>query len=394
MRVQLMKTSLKQQLTTLSAIATSLTALPSHAAVPQNNTTIEVGYSNYIEDDLPEEKVLFGSTSRYDIDVSEFKLVAPIGDSNQLNVEYSVDSMSGASPWYVMDLGDGPILAMSGATIVDERKDVLIGWTHYLPDDTLSIAIGNSSEDDYKANNIGLSWQHELNNDNTILSVNHAVSMDDINASDSDLFVTRPTGMKKRVANTGIGITQVISSVATMQAGIGYESAKGYLSDPYKLASVDGFIVQENRPETKYANILTAGYRHYFIEAEGALQADARWYQDSWGIKSSTIELGWHQSIGSTFSLRPSVRYYRQSAADFFANTSTAGSKYYSSDSRLSNFKGRSYGLVVSKAILGFVFDLGYEKYSSSSDTKDENVMPLGLVDFSLTTLSVKFEFE
>ena len=39
---------------------------------------------------------------------------------------------------------------------------------------------------------------------------------------------------------------------------------------------------------------------------------------DDWGIDSHTVDLRWRQPIGSRWYLQPHLRYYTQSAADFY----------------------------------------------------------------------------
>lgn len=382
----------QQSFKNLAALALALPGI-SQAATPVENVQIELGFSQYSEDDINADDVIFGSLERYDIDVSDFSLVAPLGANNQIELAYSIDEMSGASPWFVMDMGGEYVQAMSGATITDERKDWLIGWSHYTNDTTYSLQTGRSIENDYQATNLGVSVEHELNNANTVLGFAFSRSVDQISASGRDIFATRPVDENKQTNTVAFSLSQVINPTLIMRGGVSYETQSGYLSDPYKLANVGGMLIQENRPDSRHATVVSLGARQYLTDLDAAIKADYRYYGDSWGVGSNTLELAWHQTILEGFSLEPNVRWYKQSRADFYANAFDEGATAYSSDPRLSSFTGNAYGLIINKAILSAVVSLSAEKYRSSADSNKPLYHPLALTDYSLFTLSVRFEF-
>lgn len=383
----------QQSFKNLAALALALPGI-SQAATPVENVQIELGFSQYSEDDIKADDVIFGSLERYDIDVSDFSLVAPLGANNQIELAYSIDEMSGASPWFVMDMGGEYVQAMSGATITDERKDWLLGWSYYTDDTTYSLQTGRSIENDYQATNLGVSIEHELNNANTVLGFAFSRSVDQVSASDRDIFATRPKDENRQMNTVAFSVSQVINPTLIMRGGVSYEVQSGFLSDPYKLASVGGMLLQDNRPNSRHAVVVSSGARQYLRSFDAAIKADYRYYTDSWGVDSHDLELAWHQTITEGFSLEPNVRWYKQSQADFYANAFDANATVYSSDARLGAFTGHSYGLILNKAILSAVVSLSAEKYRSRSDSNKPLYDPIGLTDYSLFTLSVRFEFK
>lgn len=379
----------------LAALFAAAVALPgiSQAAAPVQNTQIEVSYSEYHEESIAAGDVAFGSVDRYDIDVSDFSFVTPVGGNNQIQLAYSTDRLSGASPWFVMQGPDGYVQAMSGATIWDERRDILASWSHFTDDQIMTVQMGRSEENDYLSNNIGVSFEQELNNANTVLGIAYSKANDEVSASDRDIFPTRPEGEDKDVDTLSLSLSQVINPKLIVRAGYSREEQRGFLSDPYKLASVSGMLLQDNRPGARKANIFTLGTRQYLAPIESALKVDYRFYGDNWGIDSNTLTLALHKTITAGFSIEPNVRWYSQSRANFYANAFD-DTTFYSSDPRLAEFNGSSYGFIVNKSVLSAVVSLSYEQYKSSSDVADPLYKPLGLVDYSLFTLSVRVDVD
>jgi hypothetical protein len=119
-----------------------------------------------------------------------------------------------------------------------------------------------------------------------------------------------------------------------------------------------------------------------------AAKLSYNFFHDDWGINAHTFAGEWRQELGSSWTLTPSVRYYSQSAANFYApyfvvsgNTAdvlTAGSSNqqyaalsnsnFSSDQRLAAFGALSGGLTLSKQISrGLNVELGVEYYSRAN---------------------------
>ena len=94
----------------------------------------------------------------------------------------------------------------------------------------------------------------------------------------------------------------------------------------------------------------------YKRQWNGAAEASYRFYRDTFGTTAHTVELSWFQRMGERLVLRPSVRFYDQSAADFYSydlnrtavvprsGIPNPGGPFYSSDFRLSSLRSMTYG--------------------------------------------------
>lgn len=77
-----------------------------------------------------------------------------------------------------------------------------------------------------------------------------------------------------------------------------------------------------------------------------------RYVWDDWGIKAHTVDLKYRQPLGERFFVQPHVRYYQQTAADFYrsmlTNTEVANlPQYASADYRLAKLHTTSFGVKI-----------------------------------------------
>lgn len=327
----------------LIALSTSALALPgiANADAPPTESTLSYKLSNYQEDDLTREQVPFGELGRYDIDVHQFQYVSPLGRDFALFIDANHEDMSGASPWFSTANAAGePVINMSGASgITDARSELSIGTRYYSQNGNFGGAVGYSEENDYRATYVNLSGSRNFNNDLTTVTLGFSHSADDIFPTDAELF-NRVRNEDKRATSAAVSLSQVINRVTTFQTALSITEQSGYLSDPYKL--------QDARPDNKTQIALSNSLRYFFIEADGALQANYRYYRDDFGISSHTLDLSWFQNINRTFQIAPVLRYYSQSAADFYTNIDDFTkplTEPQSSDYRLSAFGAFSGGI-------------------------------------------------
>ena len=334
-------TSRRDKNPTLLALTSSALLLPAYqgaqADAPPEYTELGLRYSEYTEDDTSGSKTFGGSSERYDVDVAQFHLLAPVSDNWSVALDVQWEDMSGASPWFVGQSLDGsPKVIMSGASIADTRTDVSVTTRYYYDRGNAGFNYTRSDEDDYESDSISL--DASLNSADGLRTYSGAIS-----ASQDDIEPTQgsvPTNTlkdEKDIRSAWIGVTQIVSQRALMKFGLSYTYRDGFLTDPYKL--------HDKRPDQRKEWAASAGYRHFFIDANAALHADYRYFDDDWGISSHTVDLAWHQNLGERTRLIPFLRYYTQDKADFFDNIADLEARYYADDYRLSAFGAITAGL-------------------------------------------------
>ena len=105
----------------------------------------------------------------------------------------------------------------------------------------------------------------------------------------------------------------------------------------------------ERLPDTRTKIPLGARW-NYYVHEQLSLRSYYRFYSDDWGVNSHTLHLETPIKIKEKYTLYPSIRYYNQSAADYFAayDEHLSSSSFYTSDYDLAAFNAMQYGLGVS----------------------------------------------
>ena len=363
----------------------------------------EYNFSHYSEASIPASKVAPGSErSRYDIDMHQVRLAAPLGERFAVGLDVVHETMSGATPWYVIPGDDGkPVQVMTGATIDDARTDLLLEGKYFMDRSLASLSGGVSFEKDYFAINGGLGGQIDFNEKNTTLSGGVGVSIDSIDPQDVSEFPLRPSHENKQNYSGFLGISQVLRRNIAVQSTITYSLGNGFLSDPYKEALVVGEPVADSRPDMRNQISWLSRYRHHFSSLNGTFHADYQFYWDDWKITAHTLEIAWYQSLFETIRVIPSFRYYTQGQADFYANyyDQARSDGYYSSDYRLSPFGSLSWRLRAEARFrtwqLDWVGSFSWERYLSSGSYALEKVSAPnpGLVSFDVFSVGLTTRF-
>lgn len=390
--------------TALQALTAAAMALPVYqdaAAVTRDEQTrMDLRASNYSEDALAAEQTSSDVRERYDINVGQFRLTTPVGERWAVSFDAAYETMSGASPWYVEPDAEGrPVQVMSGATIDDARTDLALGVTRYADDGAaLTVTAGVSTEDDYQAINAAVERQWEAGDGLTTYTVGGGVSVDSIMPTDSETrFASRPDDEDKRSATLLGGLSRILGKKTVGQSSLSVTHLSGYLSDPYKLAFVDGSIRQEERPDGRWQIAWVNRLRHRFAGPRATLHLDYRLYADDWDIVSHTVDLAWYQDIGVRMTITPSVRYYSQSQAFFYRPffPERRDDNLYSSDYRLSPYGAITLGLAGEYRFDNFTLTGTIDRYDSSGDYAAGTVTTEnpGLVDFTVAAVGVRFTF-
>jgi len=376
-------------LAALTASALALPALQTQAATAPVDNIVSYRYSSYMEDDAKDSEVASGSTKRYDIDIQQFRISAPVGKSFSVSFDALTEKMSGASPMGTQAGADGqPQLVMSGASISENRDDVTASITHYGEKMSTGFTAGQSSENDYEANYFGIDWEWEFNQKNSAFQIAYSQSDDEITPTDAVLF-GRVQRANKETQTINLGLSQVLSKNSLIQYGLGFSEDSGYLSDPYKI--------DDARPSSRTRYTAIMRYRHFYKESNGALHFDYRYYNDDWDITSHTFNFAWHKNVSGKIQLIPSFRYYSQTEANFYEPYKAAGNTnpYYSSDYRLSPYGAISAGLQFIHKFKHFSYTAKFERYESDKKYSFEKVAVEnpGLVSYTLITVGFDFIF-
>lgn len=242
----------------------------------------------------------------------------------------------------------------------------------------VSVGGAYSIEADFQSLALNGSVAQELNHKNTTLSLGADLEHDSnaptggtpVPLSNYALFA-RQADSGKDVDSLVLGITQILTRRWITQLDFSADSARGYLTDPYKIVSgldsagnLVGYIY-ENRPDTRSRRVI-------FWENRVALGKDMvdlsyRAERDDWGVVSGTADFHYRHMFGGGRFLEPHFRWYTQTAADFHRLYVVQDDPYLqvvSADPRLGAFTAQTIGLKYGYQMdADSVFSVSIERY-------------------------------
>ncbi len=385
----------------LQTLSSAALALPAYAGAPPAGTTLDYHFFHYAENDLPADRVAGSQRGRYDIDGHKLQAETPLGARYGLRADLTVETMSGASPWFVSPGQDGrPVQVMSGASIEDSREDLSVEVTRYDDERTLGLSLGHSQEDDYTATYVGFQYGFEPQGGQLNYGIGLSYSNDELEPTDggSTQYPDRIIRASKDQLSLQASLTQILSANSLLQWGLSYARNTGYLSDPYKLVFADGNTAPDTRPDERNVGAWYLRWRRYFKPLAGAWHVDYRGTADDWEVQTTTVETHWVQRLAQRWRLSSGLRYYSQSQADFYAPYFEAApaNGLMSSDYRLSPYGAVSAMLQVNYSLQSFELGLGYEYYEADGSLALGNVSVEnpGLLSFELINLRVAWRFD
>ena len=171
----------------------------------------------------------------------------------------------------------------------------------------------------------------------------------------------------KDVADLLIGVTQVLSRRSLLEVAYSYGQSDGYLTDPYKILSVVDPVTGVPVGGTRGRGAVPVPLRDSArtrapsraCSPSGAMRSTATrsrstsaYMDDDWGVASQTAEARYRWNINDRSYLEPHLRWYTQSAADFYRTVLFAGDalpEFATADYRLADLDaytiGAKYGL-------------------------------------------------
>lgn len=346
-----------------------------------------------------------------------------MGDERTLGVKLTLDSLTGASPngalaaqevqtftgpsgngTYTSDAGETPL----NTEFKDTRAAVGVSWEQPWGErNRVNVGATISREYDFTSAALSGAIARDYNNKNTTLSLGINVEADSIDAvggtpiSLTDLAVGPNPANKnngsesKTVGDLLVGVSQVMNRHWLTQVNFSLGTSSGYHTDPYKILSVlnaDGSLatnpgasganlnskwyLHEGRPDSRLRQSLYWGNKIHLTE--DVIDVSYRYYTDDWGIDSHTLDFRYRYEFGGNMYLEPHLRWYSQTAADFYylyltdgvqTSAGTSLLDYASADSRLGEFTGTTVGLKYGLTLGNNTeFSIRVEQYKQTSD--------------------------
>lgn len=295
-------------------------------------------------------------TDRYKIDVYQAQLGIALGAKADLTVKASKDVMSGASPVFtepanLINPNASPanlVELRSSPTIKDERNIGDINLRFFGDDYNIGFGVGVSQENDYESQTYHTQLTNEFNKGNTVLTSGYSFSNDTVRPEPFRLAniipLERLTRRTKKVTHQfSMSLKQDLSITALIQGIVQFIADKGYLSDPYKAIFIYGnpnrsgsspvppipqfgnpfpdFITYDHDKRPDYRGTLAGSllYVQHISPLKSSLHLGYRFVKNTWNIRSHTLSADYYHPLGEAWEVIPSLRYYTQGDAYFYA---------------------------------------------------------------------------
>lgn len=290
-----------------------------------------------------------------------------VGKSVSVVGNYYVDMVSSAS----IDV------VTTASPYSEERKQYSVGMDYLHGNTTMTLGYTSSSESDFDATTYNFAVSQDMFGDLTTLTLSYALGDDVVGRSDDETFAEDNTRQQY-----GIGLTQILTR--NLIATLNFETItdEGFLNNPYRSVryadsgSPLGYSFEpELYPHTRTSNAIGLRTR-YYLPYRAALQAEYRFFTDTWDIDAHTAALSYIHPMGPwTYTVK--YRWHDQTGAHFFRDLFSRPEE--------TNFRGRDKELspLTSQTL----------KLAASYEflTDGWNFIDRGTVNFSVDLLTVDY---
>jgi hypothetical protein len=311
--------------------------------------------------------------------------------SEKFSVEanYFIDKVSGAS-----------VDVLSQASVIkDERKQKSLSLDYIHDKTQYNLSYTNSTERDYISNTTHVSLSQDMFGDLTTVSLGFTDSRDKVGENNGSAFkpIISWLGHATSRSYEG-GLSQIITKDMIMGATLEIITDQGLLSNPYRsIRYLDptvplGYSLGSQIYPHTHTSTAAEGRAKYYLPFRAAASASYRYFTDTWGIRASTIELGYTQPIANKFIFEGRLRHYTQTHANFYSDLFpfVNSQNFVGRDKNLAASTNNTIGakmtwafapegfLIFKRATATFDVSRIQFKYSDFRDIKDYNDTPAG----------------
>jgi len=250
---------------------------------------------------------------------------------------------------------------VSSASKIDARSHVSLSYDRNLRSNLSAGLTGAFSiESDYTSYGLGLNVNRQSMDQSRSWGINLQAFLDDLrwgrfeNGKAQKLVYPYELRYKKWFdeynrysVNAEFSFIQTITRRTSIGFYPGVVIQKGLLSTPFhRLYFSDGSKKVELLPSSRLK--IPIGFElNTFLGYKFILKTNYRFYWDDFGITAHTLSVDVPYKLSRMWTLLPSVRYYVQTAADYFAQYKEhlTTDAYYTSDYDLSKFQSLKLGM-------------------------------------------------
>jgi len=235
------------------------------------------------------------------------------------------DSLSASYQYYLDMISSASIDVVSQASPYKEHRVQQNFGLNYLHGNTLySAGYISSIEPDYNSKTAYFNVSQSMFGDLTTVNFGYTGGWDVVGRVDKG--VVQPFRADANRHNYAVGLSQVLSRNLLLGLNFETDADDGYLHSPYRgVRYLDPTVARgysyepERYPGTRTSNAASAELK-YYLPWHAALDANYRFYTDTWGILANTMQLGYTQPAFTNWTFDGALRYYQQQHATFYSD--------------------------------------------------------------------------
>jgi hypothetical protein len=235
----------------------------------------------------------------------------------------------------------------------------------------LSCAGMYGSEPDYLSRTASVALRQELFAKNTAIEIAYGRNFDQFRpvsryrpGADNQGWNYIGNG-RRYTDRISAGVSQALNRETLVSAAGEYGYDRGYLARPYYVYEIETALpaggtirafYHENAPVIRESAAFSGQVNRYLPLLQGAsVNADYRYYRDSWEVRSHTLTLTSNIRVMDNIIVCPLYRYYSQTAAFYYRDAYASVPAYLTTDLRLGPYSTTTAGIKLVFALRDFV---------------------------------------
>jgi hypothetical protein len=332
-------------------------------------------------DVLPDNRadVFYSKYSGGGMDITGYSATAraKITENFAVEANYFIDQVSGAS----VDV------LSSASPMKDERKQKS-GTLEYLRDKTTYAASYMTSvERDFISDTASFSLSQDMFGDLTTVTLGFSNTHNRVGENNGTADKPDVSWLGHSLSRAyGGGVSQIITKNFIAGVNLQIITDAGFLANPYRMirfldptTPVGYRLASQVYPDTHTSTAVQAQAK-YYLPYRAAVTGIYRYYTDTWGVVGNTYELDYTLPIANVWIFEGRVRYYKQSAADFYSDLFPfAGSQNFTARDR--NLAALDDTTIGAKVTYAFLPD-GWRMFKRGTVTADVSRIRFNYLDF------------
>jgi hypothetical protein len=331
---------------------------------------------------LPDDRadVFLSQYSGGGMDITGYSTLVQKKITENLGVEadYFIDKVSGAS-----------VDVLSNASVIkDERHQKTVNVEYIRNKTTYSLGFTQSTERDYISNTPHFQISQDMFGDLTTVTLGFGSTRNKIGENNGTALVPNVAWVgTSQTHSYSLGLSQIITRNLIGGVTVDVITDAGDLANPYRFirfrdaADPPKFysLGTQIYPETRTSTAVE-GRAKYYLPYRAAATVSYRYFRDTWGITSQTVEFDYTHPIRNIWIIEGRVRMYQQGHADFYSDlfSQANAQNFMARDKELAAQKNVTVG---AKATYAFLPE-GWKFFKRGTATLDISRMQIKYSDF------------